>query len=122
MSPEVAASVRSWGVDTSAPAALLGGDDSEVWRRGPHVVRVHPPDAPVVEVRWCQAWAAAVGAQVPEVLRPLASEVGTTLTVLAGRAVEVVPFVAGEHLDAARGPWPDPAAASRAAEAFQALR
>lgn len=102
MTPAVAQAVRAgWGVDTSDPVALVGGEDSEVWRCGAQVVRVHPAFCPEAEVRWCQAWATAVGAHVPEVVQPLPDRDGATLRAVDGQAVEVVPYVVGAHLDPA---------------------
>jgi len=88
-----------WGVDVTAGVPLTGGEDSEVWRCGGHVLRVHPEGVPPEEVAWCQAWASAVAATVPEVLLPLRSRDGTTLAVAQGCVLEVVPFVPGEPLD-----------------------
>ncbi len=95
---------------------MPGGEESAAWRLGGFVIRVGPAWRTAAEAEWSYAVAAAVSAQVPEVVAALESADGATVQVIGGRPCSVWPFIAGKAADRA-----DPAQRAAAAELLARL-
>ena len=102
-----------WGLDVDRAEALAGGDDSAVWRVSESfVVRVAPDTRRPESLLWTCDAAAALSADVPEVVAPILTSAGAS----AFGRVSVWPFVEGVAADR-----DDPAIRDQAAELLARL-
>ena len=94
-----AAIADRYGIVGTAVPILDGGDECRLWRLDSIVVRLSPQWRTVEELAWTHRVAAALGASVPEVTRPVPAIDGTTAFSWQRAPVSVWPFVDGIPLD-----------------------
>lgn len=92
-----------YGFRLDAPTPLLGGEEALIWQvsssLGPLVVRMCPAHRSPARLQQIHQVLLALAPVLPSIIAPLAAPDGSTLLSYHGQAVELFPFVSGEHLD-----------------------